>query len=456
MSIVKTQLGSEESAKRTRFAPASGIAATNVQDAILEAKSDTDTASEISFTPDGSIAATDVQAAIVEVRDEAAPVGAEYIVGAASASLTAERVVTNTTSITWDLGTAAQAQAKRAALIGDVTASADSNTTTIANEAVSNAKMADMAQSTIKGRAAGAGTGAPTDLSAAQTTAILDAFVGDSGAGGTKGLVPAPVTGDATKVLKGDGTWSSGGTGDMEAANNLSDVADAPTSRTNLGVGTGDSPQFTALNIGHASDTTVTRTGAGDIAVEGNALYRAGGTDVPVADGGTGASTAQGAAANLAVPYVVAKSAVAVSVGAVTTETVLATIAIPAGAIGPNGFVRFKCAFSNNNSGNNKTFKAYFGASGAGTGGTQLWTVVHTTNVSVIYVGGVANRNSASSQVSATNPVSATGLGSAASALATSTVDTTAASEIVLTGTKANSGDTLTLEFYEVDIVYGA
>lgn len=33
-------------------------------------------------------------------------------------------------------------------------------------------------------------------------------FVGDSGSGGTAGLVPAPSTGDAIKYLKGDGTWA--------------------------------------------------------------------------------------------------------------------------------------------------------------------------------------------------------------------------------------------------------
>lgn len=82
-----------------------------------------------------------------------------------------------------------------------------------ANDAVTNANLVNMAESTIKGRAAGAGTGDPTDLSATQATAILNAFVGDSGAGGTKGLVPAPTTGDATKFLKGDGTWDDTGTG---------------------------------------------------------------------------------------------------------------------------------------------------------------------------------------------------------------------------------------------------
>jgi len=67
-----------------------------------------------------------------------------------------------------------------------------------------------MAQATIKGRASGAGTGDPTDLTGTQATAILDNFVGDSGSGGTKGLVPAPAAGDAAagKYLDSDGTWA--------------------------------------------------------------------------------------------------------------------------------------------------------------------------------------------------------------------------------------------------------
>lgn len=48
---------------------------------------------------------------------------------------------------------------------------------TIANDAVTNAKAANMAQATIKGRASGAGTGDPTDLTAAQAAAIVNASI---------------------------------------------------------------------------------------------------------------------------------------------------------------------------------------------------------------------------------------------------------------------------------------
>jgi hypothetical protein len=50
-----------------------------------------------------------------------------------------------------------------------------------------------------------------------------------------------------------------------------------------------DNVQFNVgINLGNASDTTLTRVSAGDVNIEGNIIYRAGGTDVAVADGGTG------------------------------------------------------------------------------------------------------------------------------------------------------------------------
>ena len=64
------------------------------------------------------------------------------------------------------------ANLRRAALTGDVTASAGNNETNIANDAVTNAKLANMATATIKGRTT-AGTGDPEDLTASQARGVL-------------------------------------------------------------------------------------------------------------------------------------------------------------------------------------------------------------------------------------------------------------------------------------------
>jgi hypothetical protein len=100
-------------------------------------------------------------------------------------------------------------------LTGDVITSGAA--ATISNDVVTNARLANMTPASIKGRAS-AGTGDPEDLTGTQTTALLDNFVGDSGSGGTKGLVPAPASGDtaANKFLKATGQWATiPGGGDM-------------------------------------------------------------------------------------------------------------------------------------------------------------------------------------------------------------------------------------------------
>ncbi len=80
---------------------------------------------------------------------------------------------------------------------------------TIGTNAVTNTKLAQMATNTIKGNNTGA-TANALDLTSTQVTAMLNDFVGDSGTGGTKGLTPAPASGDSSagKFLKADGTWS--------------------------------------------------------------------------------------------------------------------------------------------------------------------------------------------------------------------------------------------------------
>lgn len=216
-----------------------------------------------------------------------------------------------------------------------------------------------------------AGRSMAAALNADAQTALLSAFVGDSGSGGTKGLVPAPITGDSTKFLKGDGTWAAiPGGGDALTTNPLSQFAATTSAQlagvisdetgsgalvfatsptlvtpvlgtpasgtltncTGLPISTGVSGLGTGvatalanpmsasgnrwgvlvevaldgvLEIGryidfHNSDASAvdyavrldTGGGTSDLYVNSSILYRAGGTDVALADGGTGASLA--------------------------------------------------------------------------------------------------------------------------------------------------------------------
>lgn len=91
---------------------------------------------------------------------------------------------------------------------GDVTISA-TGVTAIGVNKVTLAMMAQVATATFLGRTT-ASTGNVESLTVTQATALLNAFVGDSGSGGTKGLVPAPAAGDAAalKYLMADGTWA--------------------------------------------------------------------------------------------------------------------------------------------------------------------------------------------------------------------------------------------------------
>jgi hypothetical protein len=197
-----------------------------------------------------------------------APDNAEYLVGALHADLSAERLVGNSTSITANLATPGAATFERAALTGDVTASANSNATTIANDAVTNAKAANMADATIKGRALGAGTGDPTDLSAAQAKAIvapqLEATVGATFSGtdlavGKQRIVRVPYGfTPLTWVVFTDATISI-------VIDIWHDVlANYPPTNADSIVPGGSEPTVSAAVIANGSATTFTALAAGD------------------------------------------------------------------------------------------------------------------------------------------------------------------------------------------------
>lgn len=144
-------------------------------------------------------------------------------------------------------------------------------------------------------------------------------------------------------------------------------------------------------------------------------------------------------------PLVIARSGVAVSAPADSTEDILATIVVP--PMGINGALRITAEWSYTNNANNKTLRCRLG----GIGGTQYFGSVQTTSLGLRMVTTIQNRGAANSQVGSGFGI--TDAGAISVNKNTSAIDTTAASSLVLTGQKATAGDTLTLESYIVEFI---
>lgn len=117
-----------------------------------------------------------------------------FVVIAASLNLTNERILAGESSII----TITDNGAGLTVVIGVLT------------NGITFAKIQQIATSRILGRTT-ASTGNIEELTGTQATTLIDNFVGDSGSGGTKGLVLAPSAGDtaADKFLFADGTWAA-------------------------------------------------------------------------------------------------------------------------------------------------------------------------------------------------------------------------------------------------------
>jgi hypothetical protein len=152
------------------------------------------------------------------------------------------------------------------------------------------------------------------------------------------------------------------------------------------------------------------------------------------------------------VPYVFAQSGTAASVGAVVTETTLATISFSGGEIGPNGWIQVYTTWTLNNNANNKNCRIRVG----GAAGTMMMDGNPVSNVFFFKPVLIMNSGATGSQKTQTAAGNLTGTGTGVSAPPTASVGTSSAWDLVITGQKANSADTLTLEAYQVIVCYGA
>lgn len=145
-----------------------------------------------------------------------------------------------------------------------------------------------------------------------------------------------------------------------------------------------------------------------------------------------------------------ASAATGMAVTGTTDETTLATISIPAATMGIHGILRTTTLWTVTNSGNAKTLIAKLGGA-AGTGYLSR-SVTATASISMCTI--IRNRNSQAAQVSFFEGGGASGgWGDNGSANLTGTIDTSAAQDLLIRGTLANSGETITLQSYMVELL---
>jgi hypothetical protein len=128
---------------------------------------------------------------------------------------------------------------------GDVTNAAGSLALTIANNIVTNAKLANVTAPMFKGRTT-AGTSSPEDLTPAQATALLNLFTS-----ALKGLVPAS-GGGTTNFLRADATWAAppgGGAPGLVLLNTLTASNSAVLTDTTSITSTYDSYEIEFVNV---------------------------------------------------------------------------------------------------------------------------------------------------------------------------------------------------------------
>lgn len=132
------------------------------------------------------------------------------------------------------------------------------------------------------------------------------------------------------------------------------------------------------------------------------------------------------------------------SVTGTVAQTTLATIVVPGGSMGLNGCLRVLARYSCTSSTNAKTFKTNFGGTTFISPGTASSGILGFVTLCYIW-----NRNSVSSQIGFGD---SGGIGGIAVSN-TGSINTATDQNITITGTLGNTGETITLEAYTVELL---
>jgi hypothetical protein len=137
---------------------------------------------------------------------------------------------------------------------------------------------------------------------------------------------------------------------------------------------------------------------------------------------------------------VLSNSAVPASCALTATDEVLGSFTVRAGIIGVNSIIQIEPLWTFTSSANNKILKVKVG-------NVTVYSATRTTSIKEAPLIVLANRNSLASQI---QPYDNTYLMAGSGTPATYTINFANSVTVDITGQRANSGDTLKLEYYRV------
>ena len=129
-------------------------------------------------------------------------------------------------------------------------------------------------------------------------------------------------------------------------------------------------------------------------------------------------------------------------------DTTLRSFTLPAGSLGPNGQLRVWSLWTVTNNANVKTLRVKLG-------GVSFSNVQVTTNLSYQLLTLVRNRNSQNAQIGQPS-TNFGGVGATTFGVLTAVVNTAVAQTVELSALLANAADSVTLEAFSAEVIYGA